>query len=34
MERLNPKSPSEWKEEEMFLNGEGKNEPQQQHHHH
>jgi mono/diheme cytochrome c family protein len=37
MEKLNPKSPDEWKEEqeeEKFLNGEGTNEPQQQHHHH
>ena len=37
MEKLNPKSPDEWKEEqeeENFLKGEGTNEPQQQHHHH
>jgi mono/diheme cytochrome c family protein len=37
MEKLNPKSPDEWKEEqeeEKFLKGEGTNEPQQQHHHH
>ena len=38
MERLNPKSPDEWKEEEeeeRFLKGEGTNEPHQQltHHH-
>jgi mono/diheme cytochrome c family protein len=36
MEKLNPKSPDEWKEEqeeEKFLNGEGTNEPQQHHHH-
>ncbi len=36
MERLNPKSPDEWKEEleeEKFLKGESTNEPQQQHHH-
>jgi len=37
MEKLNPKSPDEWKEEleeEKFLKGEGTNEPPQQHHHH
>ena len=37
MEKLNPKSPDEWKEEqeeENFLKGESTNEPQQQHHHH
>ena len=37
MEKLNPKSPDEWKEEqeeENFLKGEGTNELQQQHHHH
>jgi len=37
MEHLNPKSPDEIKEEqeeEAFLKGETKNEPQQQHHHH
>lgn len=37
MEKLNPKGPDEWKEEqeeENFLKGEGTNEPQQQHHHH
>jgi mono/diheme cytochrome c family protein len=37
MDRLNPKGPAEWKEEEeeeRFLKGEGTNEPQQQHHHH
>ncbi len=37
MEKLNPKSPDEWKEEqeeENFLKGEGTNEPQQQQHHH
>ena len=37
MERLNPKSPAEWKEEEeeeKFLKGEGTNEPQRQNHHH
>jgi mono/diheme cytochrome c family protein len=37
MEKLNPKSPDEWKEEleeEKFLKGESTNEPQEQHHHH
>lgn len=36
MEKLNPKGPEEWKEEEeeeRFLKGEGTNEPQQHHHH-
>ncbi len=36
MEKLNPKGPAEWKEEEeeeKFLKGEGTNEPQQTHHH-
>jgi mono/diheme cytochrome c family protein len=35
MEKMNPKGPDEWKEEEAeekFLNGEGINEPQQHHH--
>jgi mono/diheme cytochrome c family protein len=37
IEKLKPKSPDEWKEEqeeENFLKGESTNEPQQQHHHH
>jgi mono/diheme cytochrome c family protein len=37
MEKLNPKSPEELKEEEeeeRFLKGEDANEPQNQHHHH
>jgi mono/diheme cytochrome c family protein len=36
MEKLNPKGPAEWKEEEeeeKFLKGEGTNEPRQPHHH-
>ena len=37
MEKMNPRSPEELKEEleeERFLKGESTNEPQQQHHHH
>jgi hypothetical protein len=37
MEKLNPKGPAEWKEEEeeeKFLRGETTNEPQPQHHRH
>ncbi len=37
MEKLNPKSPDEFREEEQeekFLKGEDTNEPQTQHHHH